>query len=174
MAAYDELLEGSGQDKFLQLYQKYDATMTALKAGTLNQVLTGQGVGSAPTYTSFWDTAVVVGAGGAPAFGAEFAQHPSASERLAFKKSAIMDSVTINGSFIPGTGLSDGDDAILFTLPLAYRPSKSQFGVCVNTSNNRAMSVRIGANGVVTVYNTSGAGFISPFLSTFTIVFPLS
>jgi hypothetical protein len=50
MAAYDELLEGSGQDKFLQLYQKYDATMVALKTGLSGQVLSGNGAGTAPSF----------------------------------------------------------------------------------------------------------------------------
>lgn len=50
MAAYDELLEGSGQDKFLQLYQKYDATMADLKTGLTGQYLTGNGAGVAPSF----------------------------------------------------------------------------------------------------------------------------
>lgn len=50
MAAYDELQEGSGQDKFLQLYQKYDATMVDLKSGLTGQYLTGNGAGTAPSF----------------------------------------------------------------------------------------------------------------------------
>lgn len=50
MAAYDELQEGSGQDKFLQLYQKYDATMADLKTGLVGQYLTGNGAGTAPSF----------------------------------------------------------------------------------------------------------------------------
>jgi hypothetical protein len=49
MAAFDLLLTALGQDKFLQLYQKYNDTMTALKGGASGAVLTGNGVGSAPT-----------------------------------------------------------------------------------------------------------------------------
>lgn len=50
MAAYDELLDGSGQDKFQQLYDKYDATMVALKSGTEGQYLVGDGIGSPPVF----------------------------------------------------------------------------------------------------------------------------
>jgi hypothetical protein len=50
MAAFDSLLTALGADKFAQLYQKWNDTMTALKGGLTGQILKGNGVGSSPTF----------------------------------------------------------------------------------------------------------------------------
>lgn len=49
MAAFDEILYSPGE-AFQNVYDKVNDTFTALKAGTPGQVLTGNGIGSAPTF----------------------------------------------------------------------------------------------------------------------------
>lgn len=176
MAAYDELLEGSGQDKFLQLYQKYDLTMIALKSGTTSQVLTGQGTGSSPTYTSFWSSELVVGGGGAPAYGSGFTGAGGGTASLRFRKSLIMDFVEINGLVArTGSSLANGASATIFTLPVGYRPTRPQSGCCRSAVNNILIPCIVDSTtGEVIIVNTTGSDWTTSGFGTITILFPLS
>lgn len=52
MAAFDSLVPTAGNDTFADMYTRINDTFTALKAGAVGDILTGAGIGVAPTYTT--------------------------------------------------------------------------------------------------------------------------
>ena len=175
MAEFDQLLIGSGQDKFLQLYNKYNDTMTALKAGSTNRLLSGNGVGALPTYKLFWETPIVVGSGGAPAYTVNFTIPTDTTISLQYRRSIISGTVSLYGRWRRINSLLNGttSNEVLFILPVGYRPVKPTFGVCAGP-DFKPVSVVIDILGNVFILNRTGLDFSIGAQSDMDITFNIS
>lgn len=179
--AFDDLNFASGADTFTNLYTKYNATMDALKAGTLSFVLTGNGAGSAPTYQSIWSDFVIVGNGGsAPAYATNFTTSATTSAHIRFRKSVITDSIQITGRVKRiVSALTAGSGDTVFTLPSGYIPTRPQVGTARANSGGTIILLTViidSSTGDVTVFNNTNTATsiaINDFIDI-TINFPIS
>lgn len=177
MTAFDDLNYATGADKFTDFYAKYNATMDALKAGTLNLVLVATGVGSAPVYQAFWSAFTVVGSGGgAPAYASNFGASGGTGDTLRFRKSVISNSVEVVGRFKrTTTTLVAVDSAVVFILPSGYLPSRTVVGtIRLGTANNDSVTAIIDTSGNVTICNTTSSTIAINTFMDITLRFPIS
>lgn len=177
MAAFDNIIYSPGEP-FQNVYDKVNDTFTALKSGTLNQILAGNGAGSAPTMKDVWEPYIVIGAGGgAPAFATGYATGGGGGNKtVRYRRSTILNTIEITGRFVKtGASLANNAAEVFVTLPAGFRPARAVNGsIRASTTFFSLQCIVDDLNGDVYVGNPSGAALAAGVFFDITLRFPLS
>lgn len=177
MAAFDNINYAALADKFQKFYDIFNATMTALKAGVTNSILTSTGAGSAPTFQAVWSDWTIVD--GSLGLNAAFVQESDDDLKLKIRKSVILNMVEVSGGIIAtGAFLTPNASVPLFNLPVGYRPIKSIFDNVTKSNASGVAESQITAlfdiSAVVFINNSSAYTSFSTEPYYFNTKFPLS